>query len=227
MYRRLRFVFKGLTVGGATWEACSGNLEVREPSQHLLEDPGKLRKTCVEIYLYLVTKYAVNKMKATLLFYLSICCVYWKKKTFCWSSTCNAVQIQESCNLQGRICDFCVFNSQWLRHIYLFRSLVYEGVWRWGHRGGGYLMPRVLFCSVRPVAEVLRRISSSRNPKSFCAQLPKNSCLMSSFPADKKKKKGRHMLSECSLFFVKSTPTSMPSWCWQTFVGYVYRTEAI
>ena len=29
------------TVGGATWEACRGNLEVREPSKHLLRDPRK------------------------------------------------------------------------------------------------------------------------------------------------------------------------------------------
>jgi len=29
--------------------ACSGNLESWEPSQHLLIDKGKPRKTCVEI----------------------------------------------------------------------------------------------------------------------------------------------------------------------------------
>jgi hypothetical protein len=33
----------------ATWEACSGNLESREPSQHLLIDTGKPRKTCIEM----------------------------------------------------------------------------------------------------------------------------------------------------------------------------------
>jgi len=31
------------------WEACSGNLECWEPSQHLLIDTGKPRKTCVEV----------------------------------------------------------------------------------------------------------------------------------------------------------------------------------
>ena len=35
--------------GRATWEACSGNLESWEPSQHLLIDRGKPRKTCVEV----------------------------------------------------------------------------------------------------------------------------------------------------------------------------------
>ena len=34
---------------GATWEACSGNLESWEPSHHLLLDTGKPRKTCVEV----------------------------------------------------------------------------------------------------------------------------------------------------------------------------------
>ena len=33
----------------ATWEACSGNLECWEPSQHLLIDTGKPRKTFVEM----------------------------------------------------------------------------------------------------------------------------------------------------------------------------------
>jgi hypothetical protein len=33
----------------ALWEACSGNLECWEPSQHLLIDIGKPRKTCVEM----------------------------------------------------------------------------------------------------------------------------------------------------------------------------------
>ena len=32
-----------------TWEACSGNLESWEPTQHLLLDTGKPRKTCVEV----------------------------------------------------------------------------------------------------------------------------------------------------------------------------------
>jgi len=31
-----------------TWEACSGNLESWEPSQHFLIYTGKPRKTCVE-----------------------------------------------------------------------------------------------------------------------------------------------------------------------------------
>jgi hypothetical protein len=35
--------------GRATWEACSVNLESWEPSQHLLIDTGKPRKTCVEM----------------------------------------------------------------------------------------------------------------------------------------------------------------------------------
>ena len=33
----------------ATSEACSGNLEFWEPSQHLLIDTRKPRKTCVEV----------------------------------------------------------------------------------------------------------------------------------------------------------------------------------
>ena len=33
----------------ATWEACSGNLEFWEPSQHLLLGTEKPRKTCVEM----------------------------------------------------------------------------------------------------------------------------------------------------------------------------------
>jgi hypothetical protein len=41
--------------GRATWEACSGNLESWKPSQHLLIDTGKPRKTCVEIYIYIYT----------------------------------------------------------------------------------------------------------------------------------------------------------------------------
>ena len=36
-------------VGRATWEACSGNLESWEPSQHLLLGTGKPRKTCIEM----------------------------------------------------------------------------------------------------------------------------------------------------------------------------------
>jgi hypothetical protein len=36
-------------VGRATWEACSGNLESWEPSQYLLLDTGKTRKTCVAV----------------------------------------------------------------------------------------------------------------------------------------------------------------------------------
>jgi len=35
--------------GGATWEACSGNLESWESSQHLLIETVKPRKTCVEV----------------------------------------------------------------------------------------------------------------------------------------------------------------------------------
>jgi hypothetical protein len=35
--------------GRATLEACIGNLESWEPSQHLLIDKGKPRKTCVEM----------------------------------------------------------------------------------------------------------------------------------------------------------------------------------
>jgi len=31
------------------WLACSGNLETWEPSQHLLLDTGKPKKTCVEV----------------------------------------------------------------------------------------------------------------------------------------------------------------------------------
>ena len=36
-------------VGTATSEACSGNLECWEPSQHSLKDTGKPSKTCVEV----------------------------------------------------------------------------------------------------------------------------------------------------------------------------------
>ena len=35
--------------GGTTWEACIGNLASWVPSQHLLMDTGKPRKTCVEV----------------------------------------------------------------------------------------------------------------------------------------------------------------------------------
>jgi len=34
---------------GVLHEKCSGNLESWEPSQHLLIDTGKPRKTCVEV----------------------------------------------------------------------------------------------------------------------------------------------------------------------------------
>jgi len=34
---------------GGLHEKCSGNLESWEPSQHLLLDTGKPRKTCVEV----------------------------------------------------------------------------------------------------------------------------------------------------------------------------------
>ena len=43
-------------IGRATWEACSGNLESWEPSQHLLLGTGKPRKTCVLSTLYFTSK---------------------------------------------------------------------------------------------------------------------------------------------------------------------------
>ena len=43
------FTTKFRSGGGATWEAFSGNLASWVPSQHLLMDTGKPRKTCVEV----------------------------------------------------------------------------------------------------------------------------------------------------------------------------------
>jgi hypothetical protein len=39
-----------MLVGRATREACRSNLETWEPSQRLLIDTGKPRKTCVELF---------------------------------------------------------------------------------------------------------------------------------------------------------------------------------
>ena len=46
VYKIWNWLLINLSRGGATWEACSGNLECWEPSQHLLIDTGKPRKTC-------------------------------------------------------------------------------------------------------------------------------------------------------------------------------------
>ena len=47
------YIYTGFTTrfrsGGTTWEACSGNLASWVPSQPLLMDTGKPRKTCVEV----------------------------------------------------------------------------------------------------------------------------------------------------------------------------------
>jgi hypothetical protein len=52
--------------GRATWEACSVNLEYWEPSQHLLIDAGKPRKTCAEMAdlrtCQILTKYILYKL---------------------------------------------------------------------------------------------------------------------------------------------------------------------
>jgi hypothetical protein len=45
----MKLVTNKFKLGWVTWEACSGNLECWEPSQHLLIDTGKPRKTCVEV----------------------------------------------------------------------------------------------------------------------------------------------------------------------------------
>jgi len=47
--KNMKLVTNKFKSGGATWEACSGNLEPWEPSQHLLTDKRKTRKSFVEV----------------------------------------------------------------------------------------------------------------------------------------------------------------------------------